>query len=239
MEKRDFLLVHTTGKEKETGRVFQTTVAEDAEKAGAFDPSKEYEAEPVILGEGQVVKGVEEALLGMKEGEEKTIELEPEKAFGERNPGLVSMAALHDFHKREINPFPGLLVDVNGKVGRVQSVSGGRVRIDFNHELAGKTVEYKVKLVRKVSDKKEQMALWAKKMLPSKETRAEYDEGERKLSISLPTLGEGEIGVVKRIVEQEMRKVFPEIKKLEFEEKEKGNQEKNKAEAGKETEKNG
>src|SRR3989344_8994291 len=64
------------------GTLFDTTFREAAEKAGIFNPNRVYEPAQVIVGEGKIVKGIEEVLLGMKKGEAKTVNLPPEKAYG-------------------------------------------------------------------------------------------------------------------------------------------------------------
>ncbi|MFA6398873.1 MAG: hypothetical protein WCW44_00750, partial [archaeon] len=53
------------------------------------------------------------------------------------------------------NPYPGLVVRIGNAIGKVQSVGSGRVRIDFNHPLAGRDVEYHVRLEKEYKDKKE------------------------------------------------------------------------------------
>ena len=89
----------------------------------------------------------------MEVGQKRTVKLEPKDAFGERKPEFIRMVALKEFKRRNIVPFPGLVVELNGLQGRVQSVSGGRVRVDFNHPLAGKAIEFELEVVEKVDGK--------------------------------------------------------------------------------------
>ena len=115
-----------------------------------FDRVEESSPLAVVLGAGDVLKGLEEVLSDMEEGEEREVELPPEKAFGERNPDLVVIIPEREFRKRGITPYPGLPIEADGRTGRVLSVSAGRVQVDFNHPLAGKTLIYKVKVVKVV-----------------------------------------------------------------------------------------
>jgi hypothetical protein len=62
---------------------------------------------------------------------------------------------LQNFFEQKINPFPGLVVRIGNAMGKVQSVGSGRVRIDFNHPLAGRDVEYSIRLDKEYKDKKE------------------------------------------------------------------------------------
>jgi len=132
------LLIAYEGREKDSGKV--------------FDKVEEEEPYAVILGEDSLLPGLAEALEEMKEGEEREIELPPEKAFGPRNKDLIVIIPEKEFRKRGITPVPGLVIEADGRPGRVLSVSGGRVQVDFNHELAGKTVVYKVKVLAELKD---------------------------------------------------------------------------------------
>jgi FKBP-type peptidyl-prolyl cis-trans isomerase 2 len=166
MQKGDIVLVEFTGKELSTNKVFDTTNREIAEKNGILKEKGIYEPIPIIIGDGEIIKGLEEALLEMKEKEEKTVIVPPEKAFGERRAELVRVIPLKEFKQRNLQPFPGMIVNVNDVIGRVQSVSGGRVRVDFNNELAGKKLEYKIKIVKVLREKKEQINALFKKFFP-------------------------------------------------------------------------
>lgn len=138
--------INFVGKEKDSGKVFDTTIEAEAKKAGIFNNKRLYAPAIVFLGKGELINGLDEALQKMRKGEEKTIYLMPKDAFGERNPELVAMVPLKEFKERNIQPMPGLVVEINNNFGKVQSVSGGRVRVDFNLDLAGKEIEYWVKL---------------------------------------------------------------------------------------------
>jgi FKBP-type peptidyl-prolyl cis-trans isomerase SlyD len=88
----------------------------------------------------------------MKDGEEKTIQLPPEEAFGERDPKLVQLVPMSEFKKQGIKPQVGMAITSEGNTGIIRSVSGGRVRLDFNHELAGKNLEYQMKVDSVIED---------------------------------------------------------------------------------------
>lgn len=148
----DFVRIDYTASVKD-GRVFDTTDSETARKEKIFEDKRVYKPLPVVVGEGQVVKGLDEALAGMQAGEEKEVEILPEKAFGVRDASLIRLVPLKVFKQQGFNPIPGMPVELDGRHARVQTVAGGRVRVDFNHELAGRTLKYKVKVVSKaVSD---------------------------------------------------------------------------------------
>ena len=81
VEKGDTVRVHYIGSFK-GGKVFDTSYEEKAKKAGVYQRSRDYKPLPVVAGAGQVIKGFDEALLGMKLNEEKEVEIPPEKGYG-------------------------------------------------------------------------------------------------------------------------------------------------------------
>ncbi len=108
------------------------------------------------LGEYMFIKGVDNFLIGKEIGE-YNIPLTPEKAFGKRNPKLIRMIPIKNFVQHNINPIPGSVFDFDGKLAKILTVSGGRVIVDFNHPVAGKDVEYHIKILRKVENIKEKV----------------------------------------------------------------------------------
>lgn len=184
----DIVRVSFTGRVKDTGRVFDTTHAEIAKKAGIFNEHLTYGPTPMVLGENRLIPGLEQALSKMKSGEEKTVVIHPKDAFGEREPELVKLVPLNVFKANGVNPVPGLVVILeNNLPGRVQSVSGGRVRVDFNHELASKTLEYDLKIDEKVTDEKEKVRALFELVfprMPAKELK--ITRKEKELELVLP-----------------------------------------------------
>jgi len=148
----DFIRLEYTGKVQETGNVFDTTDENVAEEAGIKLDSKSYGAIPIIVGGGHVLKGLDEALIGMEEGEEKTVEITPEEGFGLRDPKLLQLIPMGEFKKQGMKPEVGMAITSDGVTGIIRSVSGGRVRVDFNHELAGKNLVYNIRVVKEIED---------------------------------------------------------------------------------------
>jgi len=116
-----------------------------------FDTSHEGQPIEVHVGAGQVVKGFEEALMGMELNGKKVFTLNPEAAYGDRDESLT-----HTFSREEIPP------DVDPQVGDViglQTPDGQQVPaqithaddkkvvVDLNHPLAGKSLTFEVQIV--------------------------------------------------------------------------------------------
>jgi len=137
--------------------LFDTTHDEVAKKEGKFDEKKVYIEIPVVLGHGRLFPGLEEALLSAKIGETKEVMIPPEKGAGARDPRLVELRTEREFLRQEINPEVGMEVSIGGKHGVVTAASAGRVRVDFNNPLAGKTLKYGFKVTRKATSPEERV----------------------------------------------------------------------------------
>lgn len=155
-----FIKISYTGKLKDNGKIFDTTSEKVAKEAGIFNKDKKYHSLPLMIGAEMLIPGLEEALKSMKltPGEEKKkIEISPEKAFGKRDPSKIKLVSRGKFKKEGINPIPGMPVELDGKPARIQTVAGGRVRVDFNSELAGRTIIYNLKIEAIAKTKKEKV----------------------------------------------------------------------------------
>lgn len=155
MKKGDFVSISYTGKVK-GGKVFDTTDEETAKKADIFNDKAIYGPVTVVIGAGHVFKGLEDVLEKMKAGENKKVELKPEEAFGSRDQEKIQLMPLKFFKNQKVKPAAGMKVQVGGAIGTVQSVTGGRVSVDFNHPLSGKALEYELKVeteIKKADEK--------------------------------------------------------------------------------------
>lgn len=148
----DFIRLDYTGKVKETGDIFDTTSEEVAEEAGLKTENKTYGPIPIAVGVGHVLKGLDSGLAGMEAGEKKTIEVKPEEAFGARDPKAIQLIPMSEFKRQNVRPQVGMNITLEGHNGKIRSISGGRVTVDFNHELAGKTLVYDVEVKEIIED---------------------------------------------------------------------------------------
>jgi FKBP-type peptidyl-prolyl cis-trans isomerase 2 len=158
MEEGSFIYVDLTGKVKESGEVFETTKEEVARAAGIFNQKFKYKPLLVIVGSRNILPSLENVIKGMQVGEKKVVELEPKNAFGERREELIKLFNISLFKQRNVEIYPGASITINGLIGRVISISGGRVKVDFNHPLAGKTVIYEVEIKGEIKDINEKIS---------------------------------------------------------------------------------
>jgi FKBP-type peptidyl-prolyl cis-trans isomerase 2 len=135
------------------GQLFDTTSAETAQAQNKHHEEAYYGPLPIIVGAGRVVQGFDKALEQASVGEEREVEVAPEEGFGIRDPTKVETLSIREFQKRDVDPTPGMRVEWEGKGrGTIQSVTAGRVRVDFNPVLAGKTLKYKFKVLDTIEE---------------------------------------------------------------------------------------
>ncbi len=136
-------------KEGDTIKVEYTGSLEDGT---IFDSSEKHE-EPLqfTVGEGKIIKGFDQAVVGMKVGEEKEVKIPPEKAYGQYNPELVKDLPRNVFPEgQEIKQdmiFMMSLPDNRQVPVRITKVGEEQVTVDLNSPLAGKTLVFKIKVL--------------------------------------------------------------------------------------------
>ncbi|MBI2659601.1 peptidylprolyl isomerase [Candidatus Woesearchaeota archaeon] len=157
IKKRDFVEMDYTGRLKEDGAVFDTTEEKVAKESGVYDQNMHYHPAVVCIGENNILKELEDRLIGKETGREYSFEMESGKAFGRKDAKLIQMIPLSKFKHQKIQPMPGLQLNIDGVFGIVKTVSGGRVLVDFNHPLAGKDIVYDVKIKRIIEDDAEKV----------------------------------------------------------------------------------
>lgn len=138
----------------ENNELFDTTKEKLAKEHEIFNEKAIYKPLPIIIGGGNVVKGLDDHLLKAQVNKQYTINLEPIDGFGERDPKLVEMHSkreilrLPEFKKGDKEPYIGMKLVMNNKVGWISAITAGRVRVDFNNRYAG----HKLKYVYKITD---------------------------------------------------------------------------------------
>jgi FKBP-type peptidyl-prolyl cis-trans isomerase 2 len=157
MKEGDFVKIDYVGRVSESGEIFDLTKEDVAKKEGIFKPNFQYGPIPIIVGANFTIVGLEKVLKEMNVGDKKKVKIDPKEAFGERKAELIKLIPLSQFKKQNMDPYPGMPVNVNNLTGRVLSVSGGRVRVDFNHVLAGKTLEYEIEVKEKITKKSDKI----------------------------------------------------------------------------------
>lgn len=148
--KNDFVEIEYTGR-VQNGEVFDTNIKDDAKKLNLkLDPKPLV----ICIGQGMILPIIDEFLIGKGVGE-YSLDIKAEKAFGFRKRELVRTLPLNVFKSSDRYPQPGMVFSFDNMLGRVASVSGGRVIVDFNNPIAGKDVSYKL-IVKKLIESQEE-----------------------------------------------------------------------------------
>ncbi|WP_297500884.1 peptidylprolyl isomerase [Thermococcus sp.] len=145
-EPGDMVLFNYIGR-FENGEVFDTSYGDLAKKNGIYVEEREYGPMWVTIGIGEVIPGLDEAMIGMEAGEKKIVTVPPEKAYGMPNPELVIKVPVEEFSKAGLEPQEGLYVMTDSGIAKIVAVEGDTVSLDFNHPLAGKTLIFEVEVL--------------------------------------------------------------------------------------------
>ena len=126
---------------------FSLTLADGSE----IDSTRRGQPATFIVGDGNLLPGFEEALFGMRRGDDQQLHIPPERAFGVPNDDNLQRFPLAQF--RDVATEPGAVVSfrdaANSELfGVVASLDGEDVVVDFNHPLAGRTVIFDVSVLR-------------------------------------------------------------------------------------------
>ena len=112
-----------------------------------FDSSIGKDPLSFVAGAGQMIKGFDAAVIGMTVGEKKTVELPPEEAYGPSDPAKIVVLDANqfgDFSKIEVGMKVG---SDSGLTGVIESKTDTNATVNFNMELAGKTLVFEIVLV--------------------------------------------------------------------------------------------
>ena len=152
VHKNDFIEIEFTG--KSNNEIFDTT---DQEKAKSIGLAIDVKPMIISVGNQMLLKGFDDYLDGKELGKKYSLHLTTDKAFGKRNPTLVKIIPIKVFHAQQMNPVPGMTVQLDQYIAKILSVSGGRVSVDFNNPLAGKEIDYDFTIKRIVEDNNEKV----------------------------------------------------------------------------------
>ncbi len=215
----DFILLNYTAKIKETGEIFDTTFEDIAKKEELYKEGEIYEPKLIVIGEGWVLKPLDESLLSMKLGKSQIVEISPEKAFGQRDPEKVKRVPLRHLISKGKNPALGMRVEYNEKMAIVRSIGAGRVLLDFNPPLAGKTLIYDAVIAEKITAKKQKVGALVHRRIPlADQTKFIIALKEKTLTINMPedTFYIEGIQIAKRGIAMDTQRLLSEISEINF-----------------------
>ena len=138
----------TQAKEGDTVKVHYTGTLEDGT---VFDSSRKRDPLEFTIGEGNIIPGFEEAVVGMVEGESKTVVIPPEEAYGPHQDEMV-MSVGRDQLPPDLKPEVGQQLQSQQPDGQiaiflVTEVDESSITVDANHPLAGKELTFEIELM--------------------------------------------------------------------------------------------
>jgi len=152
VEDGDVIRVSYTARTVEGGTVVDTTDPEVAEEAGAEDEGQ-FEPRVIVVGAGHLFEAVDADIVGRTVGESASVTVAPPEAFGEYDQDEVRTISADRIDEDDRRP--GAEVTIDGDRGFVETIVGGRARVDFNHPLAGEAIEYEYEIVERLEDELE------------------------------------------------------------------------------------
>jgi len=193
MKKGDIVYVDYDVRIKESGDYFKTTRMDVAKENDLYDEKRVYGPIPVVVGTGFESVGFDSTLLDMEIGNEKEVEVSEDDGHGKRDPKLIDLVPMRtvlklpQFKEGESYPMPGMPVRIGNKEGYIRTVGAGRVRVDFNHPLAGKELLYNINISKKAETDEELVNAIFDIHYPIR-TPPAIDMGEENVKIILPEM---------------------------------------------------
>jgi FKBP-type peptidyl-prolyl cis-trans isomerase 2 len=219
IKKSDFIIVDYTGKVKETGEVFDTTSEEIAKENKLYKEGDIYEPRLVVAGEGWLLKALDEALLTFKLNKKETVEIPPETAFGNRDPEKVKLVPIRRLASRGITPRLGAQIEYDKRLATVRTMGSGRVTLDFNPPLAGKTLVYEVTIQKQLKTTEEKVSALIHRRIPAVEVeKFKFKVEKADITLDMPEEAfyiEG-IQLAKRGITMDIKRFLPELTTIKF-----------------------
>ena len=153
LQEGDFVRLAYTARTVDGGQLVDTTDLEVAEEEGVDTEGQNIEPRVIVLGAGHIFGAVEQDIVGKEPGETGSVSIPAADAFGEYDPDEVRTVSADKIP--EDSRHPGGHVDIDGQHGHVETIIGGRARVDFNHMLAGEDIEYDYEILEEVEDRVE------------------------------------------------------------------------------------
>jgi FKBP-type peptidyl-prolyl cis-trans isomerase SlyD len=149
----DFVKLDYTARTVENDQLVDTTSEEVAEEEGINQEEQDFSPRTIVLGEGHIFDTVEDDVRGKAVGDTGSVTVPAAEAFGEYDEDDVRTISAEKIPEDDRRP--GAQVQIDGEEGFVNTIIGGRARVDFNHPLAGDDVEYEYEILDVVDDEVE------------------------------------------------------------------------------------
>lgn len=148
VSKGDFIRLSYIAK-LEDGSIIDTSDEEIAKQNDIYNENARYGDIYVVVGEGHVVKGLDEDFEGKEVGYKGEVVVPPEKGFGEYDEDNKEVVSVTRFKER---PYVGQRVKIGEKIGTIERIIGRKAIVDYNHPLAGKSIIFEYEIKERIDD---------------------------------------------------------------------------------------
>ena len=217
-KKGQLILLDYTAKIKDSGEIFETTIEDEAKKHSLHEPNVKYMPKLVSVGEGWVLKGLDDALSETTAGDKKTIEVSPDKGFGERDKGKVRMIPLRKLGEDAEKVSVGDTVEIDNKKGIIRYIGSGRVQVDYNHRYAGKTILYDINITKSLDSDDDKISEILKSRLPVENEKIIYKKNGTTVDVTIPEeifRADG-LAIIKHFIQTDQFKFASSLTKVNF-----------------------
>lgn len=216
--KGSLILIDYTAKVKDSNEIFETTIEEEAKKHSIFEANLKYQPKLVSVGESWVIKGLDDALANTKAGDKLTVEVTPDKGFGERDPSKVRMIPLRKLGEDAEKVSIGDTIEIDQKTGTVRFIGSGRVQVDFNHRFAGKTIIYDVNILKSLESDEEKITAVLKRHMPVEDSKIVSKLNGDSLDVVIPEeiFGAEGLRIIKHFIQIDIFKFISTLEKINF-----------------------
>ena len=217
-KKGQLILLDYTAKIKDSGEVFETTIEDEAKKHSLHESNIKYMPKLVSVGEGWVLKGLDDALSETTSGDKKTIEVSPDKGFGDRDKGKVRMIPLRKLGEDAEKVSVGDTVEIDNKKGIIRYIGSGRVQVDYNHRYAGKTILYDIDVKKSLDSDDDKISEILKSRLPIENEKIIYKKTGAAVDVIIPEeifRADG-LAIIKHFTQTDLFKFVTSLTKVNF-----------------------
>ena len=217
-KKGQLILLDYTAKIKDSGESFETTIEDEAKKHSLHESNVKYMPKLVSVGEGWVLKGLDDALSETTAGDKKTIEVSPDKGFGERDKGKVRMIPLRKLGEDAEKVSVGDTVEIDNKKGIIRYIGSGRVQVDYNHRYAGKTILYDINITKSLDSDDDKISEILKSRLPVENDKIIYKKNGTTVDVTIPEeifRADG-LAIIKHFIQTDLFKFASSLTKVNF-----------------------
>tara|TARA_Y100000310_G_C20593386_1_gene769260 strand:- start:609 stop:1292 length:684 start_codon:yes stop_codon:yes gene_type:complete len=208
IKKGDFIEIDYVGRIKNSEEIFDLTKKDIADKEGIVNNNTNYSPKILCVGQGDIVRGLDDFFVGKDAGKEYDVCLSAEEGFGKKNAKLIRLVPISVFKKQKINPVPSMQLNIDGRMGIVKTASGGRVLVDFNHPLSGKDLKYHLEIKRIVKDDGEKVGGVIKGLI-GKDVKCVVDKGVAKIDFEFPD-------AFKKAISDRIKEIVIGVKEIKF-----------------------